>query len=152
MTTHFPVRTVLLVIAAIGALALVPIVARDALTSLDSSAIASRSTADPSNGVSPDYVREIRLVVRDMTFYIAGQDAPNPTLQARPGERIRIVLNNTDVGMSHDFVIRSWRVNTKLLKGKGQASIEFTVPNARGTHEYSCTPHAEMMSGTIVVN
>ena len=63
-----------------------------------------------------------------MTFYIAGQDAPNPTLQARPGERIRIVLSNTDVGMSHDFAIRSWRVNTKLLKGKGQASIEFTVP------------------------
>ena len=32
MTTHFPVRTALLVVAAIGALALVPIVARDALT------------------------------------------------------------------------------------------------------------------------
>ncbi len=55
-----------------------------------------------------------------MTFYIAGQDAPNPTLQARPGERIRLVLSNTDVGMSHDFAIRSWRVNTRLLKGKGQ--------------------------------
>ena len=54
--------------------------------------------------------------------------------------------------MAHDFVVRSWRVNTHLLKGKGQDSIEFTVPQTRGSHAYSCTPHAEMMGGTIVVN
>jgi len=152
MTTQFPLRTALLVVAAIGALALVPIVARDALPGVDNSASANRSTGAPSRDPALDAVREIHLVARDMTFYIAGQAAPNPTLQARPGERIRLVLSNTDVGMSHDFAIRSWRVNTKLLKGKGQASIEFTVPATRGTHEYSCTPHAEMMGGTIVVN
>ena len=87
-----------------------------------------------------------------MTFYVDGQDTPNPTLHARPGERIRIILRNTDVGMSHDFVIRSWSVTTRLLKGKAQDSIEFTVPQTRGAHAYSCTPHAEMMGGTIVVN
>jgi plastocyanin len=54
--------------------------------------------------------------------------------------------------MSHDFVVRSWSVNTRLLKGKGQDSIEFTVPGTRGSHAYSCTPHAGMMGGTIVVN
>ena len=54
--------------------------------------------------------------------------------------------------MSHDFAIRSWSVNTQLLKGKGQDSIEFTVPATRGTHLYSCTPHAGMMGGTILVN
>jgi plastocyanin len=151
MTTHVPVRTALLVVAAIGALALVPIVARDALTGTNNSSSVSGMTRDLSRYSSLDNVREIHLVVRDMTFYIAGQDAPNPTLQARPGERIRLVLRNTDVGMSHDFAIRSWRVNTRLLKGKGQDTIEFTVPSARGTHDYSCTPHAEMMSGAIVV-
>ena len=54
--------------------------------------------------------------------------------------------------MSHDFVIRSWRVNTKLLKGQGEDAIELTVPTTRGAHIYSCSPHAEMMSGTLVVN
>ncbi len=148
MTSHFPVRTPFLVVAAIGALALVPIVGRAALTGPENSSPVS----GPSRAPSLDKVREIHLVARDMTFYIAGQDTPNPTLQARPGERIRLVLINTDVGMSHDFAIRSWRVNTKVLKGKGQDSIEFTVPSTRGTHDYSCTPHAEMMGGTIVVN
>ena len=99
-----------------------------------------------------DAPREIRLVVKDMTFYVEGQDSPNPTLHARSGERIRLILSNAEAGMSHDFRIDAWRVHTRLLKGKGQDSVEFTVPDARGSHEYRCTPHAEMMNGTIVVN
>ena len=140
MTKYFSVRASLLVVVAVGALALVPRVAGDVLNG--------------AAGDSParEAVREIHMVAKDMTFYVAGQDAPNPTLHARPGERLRIVLSNTDVGMSHDFVIRSWRVNTRLLKGKGQDSIEFTVPDTRGSHVYSCSPHAEMMGGAIVVN
>ena len=140
MMKHYSVRAGLLVVVAIGALALVPRVAGDVL----------KGANDESS--AREIVREIHLVAKDMTFYVAGQVAPNPTLHARPGERLRIVLSNTDVGMSHDFVIRSWRVNTRLLKGKGQDTIEFTVPDTRGSHLYSCSPHAEMMGGTIVVN
>jgi plastocyanin len=132
----FSVRSALLVGAAIVALAFVPRVAGDVLNGAD-------------DGAS---VREIRIVARDMTFYLEGQSAPNPTIHARPGERLRIVLRNTEVGMSHDFVIRSWQIKTRLLKGKGEDSIEFTVPLSRGVHVYSCNPHAEMMSGTVLVN
>jgi plastocyanin len=135
MTNTFSFRGACLLVAAVGALAFVPRLAGDAL-----------------NRSAESSVREIHLVAKDMTFYVDGQDAPNPTLQARPGERIRIILRNTDIGMSHDFVIRSWSVSTRLLKGKGQDSIEFTVPNTRGSHLYSCSPHAEMMGGAIVVN
>jgi len=140
MTRHFSLRIALLTVAAVGALALVPRLAGEVLKGAD-------------NDTSPQgLVREIHVVAKDMTFYVNGQDSPNPTLHARPGERIRIILSNTDVGMSHDFVIRSWSVNTRLLKGKAQDSIEFTVPQTRGAHAYSCSPHAEMMGGTIVVN
>lgn len=136
MKKLFSVRSVLLLVAVVGVLALVPRLAGDVL----------KGAGDQSS------VREIHVVVRGMTFYVAGQAAPNPTLYARPGERLRIVLRNTDVGMSHDFAIRSWHVSTQLLKGKGEDSIEFTVPDTRGSHLYSCSPHAEMMGGTIVVN
>jgi plastocyanin len=104
------------------------------------------------DGADTATVREIRLVARDMTFYAEGDRTPNPTLHARPGERLRLVLRNADSGMSHDFTIPGWRMNTRLLKGRGEDSIEFTVPAARGTQLYSCTPHAEMMGGTIVVD
>jgi plastocyanin len=140
MTRHFSLRVAFFAIAAIGALALVPRLAGEVLNGAD------------DNTPTESAVREIQLVARNMTFYVEGQDAPNPTLYARPGERIRIILRNTDVGMSHDFVIRSWSVNTRLLKGKADDSIEFTVPQTRGAHAYSCSPHAEMMGGTIVVN
>ncbi len=144
MKRHLSAR-LLLVMTAIGAVVLVSRLAGDVLYKAD---VASAVLGADNESA----VREIQLVARDMTFYVDGQVAPNPTLFARPGERIRIILRNTDVGMSHDFVIRSWSVNTRLLKGKGQDSIEFTVPLTRGSHAYSCSPHAEMMGGTIVVN
>jgi plastocyanin len=104
------------------------------------------------DGADTTTAREIRLVVRDMTFYVDGDRTPNPTLRARPGERLRLVLRNSDSGMSHDLTIPGWKINTRLLKGTGEDSIEFTVPALRGPQPYSCTPHSKMMGGTIVVD
>lgn len=96
--------------------------------------------------------REIRLVVRDMSFYIEGHDEPNPRLHVRAGEQIRLVLRNEDPGMSHDFAVSRWRVTTPLLSGRGeQAVVAFRVPHQRGTYTYSCTPHAKIMRGEISV-
>ena len=133
---QIPVRVPVLLFIAIAALVIGPRLAGDALNAGDDASAA----------------RVIHLVARDMTFYVAGEPEPNPTIHARAGERIRLVLNNADGGMSHDFAIRSWRVTTSLLKGKGEVSVEFTVPEARGSYIYSCTPHAEMMSGILIVN
>jgi len=135
MKNNIYVRAGLLMLVVFCAAALVPRFAGDVLRGA---------------GQAPS-AREIQLVVKEMTFYADGRAEPNPTLAARPGERIRLVLRNTDAGMSHDFAIRSWSVRTRLLKGKGEDAIEFTVPNTRGVHVYNCQPHAEMMSGTIVV-
>ena len=136
MIKQLPVRVPVLLLIAVAGLVIGPRLAGNALGAGDDEAP----------------VRVIHFVAKDMTFYAAGQSEPNPTIHARVGERIRIVLNNTDSGMSHDFAIRSWRVTTNLLKGKGEDSVEFTVPDARGAYTYSCTPHAEMMSGTLIVN
>ena len=133
---QIPVRVPVLLLIAIVALVIGPRLAGGALNAGDDASVA----------------RVINLVARDMTFYVAGEREPNPTIHARAGERIRLVLNNADGGMSHDFAIRSWRVTTNLLKGKGEVSVEFTVPEARGSYVYSCTPHAEMMSGILIVN
>ena len=137
MTKNTYVRAVLVAVVIVGAAALVPVLA-------DHAEILSRKD-------SATAAREIRLVVRDMTFYVDGEDTPNPTLYAQPGDRIRLVLRNTEPGMSHDFTVASWKVATRLLKGKGEDAVEFTVPNARGSYAYSCTPHAGMMNGLIAI-
>lgn len=96
-------------------------------------------------------VREIRMVVRGMTFYLDGGDAPNPDLRVKAGERVRLLLRNHDTGMTHDFVVDAWQVETKLLQGGEEAAVTFQAPAEPGTEMYFCSPHAQMMRGTIIV-
>ena len=98
-----------------------------------------------------DSVREVRLTVRDMTYYLDGGSEPNPTLVFRAGERVRVILKNDDPGMDHDFTVPTWEVKTKLLEGRGEAKVVIKVPKKRGDQAYICTPHAKMMRGTIRV-
>lgn len=98
-----------------------------------------------------DQVREIRLVARDMTYYLDGQSDPNPTLKLRAGERVTFVLRNEDEGMEHDVRIRAWEIGTGIVNGKGSDTVTFTVPATRGSHVYSCTPHPSSMRGFIEV-
>jgi plastocyanin len=95
--------------------------------------------------------REIHLVARDMAFYLDGQGEPNPTLVVRRGERVRVRLTNLDQGMSHDFRVRAWKRGTPVVNGIGEAAIELRAPAAAGAETYACTPHGEMMRGTIRV-
>jgi plastocyanin len=104
-----------------------------------------------STSSAADQVREIRLVARDMTYYLDGQTDPNPTLRLRAGERVKFVLRNEDEGMEHDIRIRAWEVGTGIVNGKGTDAVTFTVPAMRGSHVYSCTPHPSSMSGFIEV-
>jgi plastocyanin len=96
-------------------------------------------------------VREIHLVARHMAFYLDGQGEPNPTLVVRRGEQVRILLRNEDAGMSHDFGVRAWKQGTRAINGLGEAVIELRAPVAAGAETYACTPHGEMMRGTIRV-
>lgn len=137
MTSRTYVRAALLAVVIFGTAALAPLVA-------DRAEIFSRQDSSPA-------AREIRVVVRDMSFYVDGQDGPNPTLYAQPGDRIRLVLLNTEPGMSHNFTVGSWNVATRLLNGKGEDAVEFRVPDARGSYVYSCSPHGQVMRGLIVV-
>ena len=98
-----------------------------------------------------DKHRDVNLVIRDMSFYLDGRGDPNPTLQFRAGERIRLTLRNEDAGMSHDFVVKNWNVQTKLIEGRGEDTIELEVPRQPGSDSYVCTPHPAKMRGAIVI-
>ena len=98
-----------------------------------------------------DKVREVRLTVREMTYYLEGTTDPNPTLVFRSGEKVRLVLKNEDPGLNHDFTVPGWDVKTKLLEGRGEDTVTIKVPKKRGEQAYLCTPHAKMMRGTVRV-
>ena len=98
---------------------------------------------------SSDGVREIHLVARDMTYYLDGQNDPNPTLHLFRGERVRVRLSNRDPGMSHDFGVLAWKKGTRLIEAPADAVVDLTAPDVPGDAAYACTPHGQMMRGTI---
>jgi plastocyanin len=97
-------------------------------------------------------VREIVLVARDMAFHREGEPgASNPTLWLQAGSRVRIVVRSDERGITHNFAIPEWNVDSGVFKGPGAARVEFVVPAAKGRHDYQCTPHATMMRGRIEI-
>ena len=96
--------------------------------------------------------REITLVVRGMTFYLKDDPrTPNPTLEVKAGERLRIVLENQDRGMTHDFAVPALDEALDPIDWSETDILVFDVPDAPGTYEYVCRPHRLMMRGTIRV-
>lgn len=104
----------------------------------------------PQNAsTSSGEVHVIYLVVHNMAYYFTGRNDPNPTLHLRRGERVRIIVNNQDAGMKHDFGIDAWQTRTGLIDGIGEAQLDLVVPSVPGEVLYSCTPHSTLMRGTI---
>ena len=96
--------------------------------------------------------REVTLVARGMAFYLAGDPSrPNPTLDVKAGERVRIVLRNEDRGMTHDFAVPVVAAAMNVIAWDESGEVTFDVPDTPGTYEYVCRPHSLMMRGTIRV-
>ena len=104
----------------------------------------------PARSSTP--TREITLVVRGMAFYIDGDPStPNPTLEVKAGERVRVVLRNQDRGMTHDFSVPAAAAAMNIVGWNESGDVTFDVPDTPGTYEYVCRPHALMMRGVIRV-
>jgi plastocyanin len=100
----------------------------------------------------PGPTRDIVLVARGMAFVLEEAPAvPNPTIQLRAGERVRLVFKNEAPGLLHDMVIPGLGVEIPQIRTGETRELIFTVPAAPGRHEYRCRPHAEMMRGVVNV-
>jgi plastocyanin len=100
---------------------------------------------------APDGVREIRLVIRDMTYYAGQTGDENPTLRLIRGEKVRLVLTNDDPGYSHNLIAPVLGVSMPLVQQGRSQSVEITVPDVAGVYTYECGPHSEMMRGKIAI-
>jgi len=97
-----------------------------------------------------EQVREIRVVAKNMTYYADGGSDANPAIRLAPGEQVRVTFRNEDRGMSHDFGIPAFGIGTGLVAFGTEKSIVFKVPGTPAAATYICTPHAAMMSGSIL--
>ena len=96
--------------------------------------------------------REVTLVARGMAFYLENDpNTPNPTLEVKAGERLRVVLRNQDRGLTHDFAVPAVAAAMNAIGWNESGEVVLDVPDTPGTYEYMCRPHALMMRGTIRV-
>jgi len=96
--------------------------------------------------------REVTLVAKGMAFYLESDPkTPNPTLEAKAGERLRVILRNEDRGLTHDFAVPAVAAAMNAIGWSESGDVVFEVPKTPGTYEYQCRPHALMMRGTIRV-
>lgn len=96
--------------------------------------------------------REVTLVVEGMTFYLEGdRQTPNPTIDVKPGERVRVVLRNLDRGMTHDFAVPAIDAVLDPITWNESGTVVFDAPHQPGLYQYVCRPHSLMMRGTIRV-
>ena len=96
--------------------------------------------------------REITLVAKGMAFYLEDGDVPNPTIIVKPGERVRIVLNNLDRGLRHDFAVPSLDAALDPVSWDQSDDVVFVAPSEPGIYDYWCRPHVTMMRGKIQVS
>ena len=95
--------------------------------------------------------REVTLVARGMAFYLEGDPTPNPTIHARAGETIRLVLRNDTPGVMHDLAIGELGVSIAPVKTDAPGSFSLRLPSRPGAYDYVCRPHAQMMRGRLLV-
>ena len=96
--------------------------------------------------------REVTLVVKGMSFYLEGDlTTPNPTIEMKAGERVRIVVKNQERGVTHDFAFPAAGAVMNELTWNQTGEVGFEAPTKPGTYEYFCQPHRLMMKGIIQV-
>lgn len=97
--------------------------------------------------------REVALVVKGMAFYLESDlTTPNPIIEVKAGERVRVVLHNQDRGLTHDFAVPAIGAVTNEIPWNQSDELVFDVPDEPGIYEYVCQPHRLMMRGTIRVS
>ncbi len=97
-------------------------------------------------------LRDGKLVFLGVSDEINGME--NPSLSAKPGERITVTLINGGEG-EHNITFPEVKATSEIVKEKGEeASVTFTVPNIHGEMEYydGVGNHADLgMHGKLVV-
>lgn len=95
-------------------------------------------------------VFEIRLVAREMAFFVEGSDQPNPDLYIPPDKKVLLTFINQDRGVDHDVVFPQFETSTGKVKFGASALLELG-PRPAGEFDYLCSLHAAMMRGRFIV-
>jgi plastocyanin len=105
------------------------------------------SQVDESSTVEDSMEEAREITVEGFSF---GYTPSELTMEA--GEKIKLTFVSLD--MMHDFIVEGTDIQTEIITGGNQTTIEFTAPDEPGEYTFYCSVgnhRAQGMEGTLTV-
>jgi hypothetical protein len=109
-------------------------------------------SATPASATTtmPPQPRVLTLITKDLAYLAPGQAGTQPSFVVRPGEPLRMRIDNKDA-YRHSFTFAPSKVD--LDAGEHTASVTgpFRAPTKAGTYSFYCKYRYTGMDGRIIV-
>jgi Cupredoxin-like domain len=110
----------------------------------------SPTPASATTTMPPPRPRVLTLITKDLAYLVPGQAGTQPSFVVRPGERLRMRVDNTDA-YKHSFTFAPSKVDLDAGEHTVSVTGPFRAPTNPGTYSFYCKYRYTGMDGRIIV-
>lgn len=110
----------------------------------------SATPASPTTTMPPPRPRVLTLITKDLAYLAPGQAGTQPRFVVRPGERLRMRVDNKDA-YKHSFTFAPSKVDLDAGEHTVSVTGPFRAPTKAGTYSFYCKYRYTGMDGRIIV-
>lgn len=110
----------------------------------------SATPASPTTTMPPPRPRVLTLITKDLAYLAPGQAGTQPSFVVRPGERLRMLVDNKDA-YKHSFTFAPSKVDLDAGEHTVSVTGPFRAPTNPGTYSFYCKYRYTGMDGRIIV-
>jgi hypothetical protein len=110
----------------------------------------SATPGSATTTMPPPRPRVLTLITKDLAYLAPGQAGTQPRFVVRPGERLRMRVDNKDA-YKHSFTFAPSKVDLDAGEHKVSVTGPFRAPASPGTYSFYCKYRYTGMDGRILV-
>jgi hypothetical protein len=110
----------------------------------------SPTPASATTTMPPPQPRVLTLITKDLAYLASGQADTQPSFVVRPGERLRMRVDNKDA-YKHSFTFAPSKVDLDAGEHTVSVTGPFRAPTNPGTYSFYCKYRYTGMDGRIIV-
>ena len=110
----------------------------------------SATPASATTTMPPPRPRVLTLITKDLAYLAPGRAGTQPSFVVRPGERLRMRVDNKDA-YKHSFTFAPSKVDLDAGEHAVSVTGPFRAPTNPGTYSFYCKYRYTGMDGRIIV-
>jgi hypothetical protein len=110
----------------------------------------SATPASATTTMPPPRPRVLTLITKDLAYLAPGQAGTQPSFVVRPGERLRMRVDNKDP-YKHSFTFAPSKVDLDAGEHTVSVTGPFRAPTNPGTYSFYCKYRYTGMDGRVIV-